>query len=205
MEDVVIVAAARTAVGKFGGALAKVAAPELGATVIKSLLARSGISGDMALGALLDAGLPIDALRAELGKLDLAGWSLDAERGMRRFLAGTRARVHAPEQDAHRHLADVRPVEVLPNCQRMEGVLVVAPVDLLVAKVLSIVGRTKTAKSLIDRADAHRLPLQFPDLKSETGPVASGLRAAGASAEALATWKQLVAEEIVPEAEDDGY
>jgi uncharacterized protein (TIGR00299 family) protein len=72
----------------------------------------SGISGDMALGALLDAGLPIDALRAELGKLDLAGWSLDAKRGMRRFLAGTRAHVRAPEQDTHRHLSDVRAIVV---------------------------------------------------------------------------------------------
>ena len=60
MEDVVIVAAARTAVGKFGGALAKVSAPELGATVIKSLLARSGINGDLVdeviLGQVLTAG-----------------------------------------------------------------------------------------------------------------------------------------------------
>jgi acetyl-CoA C-acetyltransferase len=60
MEDVVIVAAARTAVGKFGGALAKVAAPELGATVIKSLLARSGITGEVIdeviLGQVLTAG-----------------------------------------------------------------------------------------------------------------------------------------------------
>ena len=37
-----IVAAARTAVGKFGGTLAKTPAPELGATVIKALLERSG-------------------------------------------------------------------------------------------------------------------------------------------------------------------
>jgi uncharacterized protein (TIGR00299 family) protein len=70
----------------------------------------SGISGDMALGALLDAGLPLDALRTELGRLNLAGWSLDAERGVRRFLAGTRALVHAPEQATHRHLADVRAI-----------------------------------------------------------------------------------------------
>uniref|UniRef100_UPI0035B35055 acetyl-CoA C-acetyltransferase n=1 Tax=Zoogloea sp. TaxID=49181 RepID=UPI0035B35055 len=46
--------------GKFGGALAKVAAPDLGATVIKSLLTRSGISGDMVneviLGQVLTAG-----------------------------------------------------------------------------------------------------------------------------------------------------
>ena len=60
MEDVVIVAAARTAVGKFGGSLAKVPAPELGATVIKALLARSGIAPDLVneviLGQVLTAG-----------------------------------------------------------------------------------------------------------------------------------------------------
>ncbi len=70
----------------------------------------SGISGDMALGALLDAGLPLDALRAELDKLAVAGWSIAAERGTRRYLAGTRALVHAPEQPTHRHLADVRAI-----------------------------------------------------------------------------------------------
>ncbi len=70
----------------------------------------SGISGDMALGALLDAGLPLDALRAELAKLNVAGWAIDAERGMRRYIAGTRARVHAPEQPTHRHLSDVRAI-----------------------------------------------------------------------------------------------
>jgi uncharacterized protein (TIGR00299 family) protein len=70
----------------------------------------SGISGDMALGALLDAGLPLDALRAELEKLGVAGWSMAAERGIRRYLAGTRALVHAPEQPTHRHLADVRAI-----------------------------------------------------------------------------------------------
>src|SRR5690242_281075 len=70
----------------------------------------SGISGDMALGALLDAGLSLDALRAELEKLQLSGWSIDAERGVRRYLAGTRASVHAPEQATHRHLSDVRAI-----------------------------------------------------------------------------------------------
>ena len=42
--DIVIVAAARTAVGKFGGTLAKTPASELGAAVIKSLLERSRLS-----------------------------------------------------------------------------------------------------------------------------------------------------------------
>src|SRR5215207_6311483 len=70
----------------------------------------SGISGDMALGALLDAGLSLDALRAELAKLPLDGWSVDAERGVRRYLSGTRALVHAPEQATHRHLSDVQSI-----------------------------------------------------------------------------------------------
>jgi acetyl-CoA C-acetyltransferase len=59
-QDIVIVAAARTAVGKFGGTLAKVAAPELGATVLKALLQRSGLSseqiGEVILGQVLTAG-----------------------------------------------------------------------------------------------------------------------------------------------------
>ena len=60
MEEVVIVSAARTAVGKFGGSLAKTAAPELGALVIKALLARSGIApeliNEVILGQVLTAG-----------------------------------------------------------------------------------------------------------------------------------------------------
>ncbi|MEO3693426.1 acetyl-CoA C-acetyltransferase [Roseateles paludis] len=59
-QDIVIVAAARTAIGKFGGTLAKTAAPELGATVVKDLLRRSGLSGEqiseVILGQVLTAG-----------------------------------------------------------------------------------------------------------------------------------------------------
>ncbi len=44
MEAIVIVSAARTAVGKFGGSLAKVAAPELGATVIREAIARARLA-----------------------------------------------------------------------------------------------------------------------------------------------------------------
>ncbi len=60
MEDIVIVAATRTAVGKFGGSLAKVAATELGAIVIADLLKRSGIQadqiGEVIMGQVLSAG-----------------------------------------------------------------------------------------------------------------------------------------------------
>jgi len=60
MTDIVIVAAARTAVGKFGGTLAKTAAPELGATVLKALLERARLEaaqvGEVILGQVLTAG-----------------------------------------------------------------------------------------------------------------------------------------------------
>ena len=60
MSDIVIAGALRTAVGKFGGALAKVPAPELGATVIRALLERSGVKPDdiseVIMGQVLTAG-----------------------------------------------------------------------------------------------------------------------------------------------------
>ncbi len=61
MDDVVIVAAGRTGVGKFGGALAKTPASELGAHVIKGLLAKTGIDPNLVseaiLGQVLTAGV----------------------------------------------------------------------------------------------------------------------------------------------------
>jgi acetyl-CoA C-acetyltransferase len=76
-QDIVIVAAARTAVGKFGGSLAKVAAPELGATVLKALLERTGLSseqvGEVILGQVLTAGSGQNAARQAVVK---AGFSL---------------------------------------------------------------------------------------------------------------------------------
>ena len=61
MTDIVIVAAARTAVGKFGGTLARTPASELGATVIKALLERARLSGEqigeVILGQVLTAGV----------------------------------------------------------------------------------------------------------------------------------------------------
>lgn len=60
MEEVVIVAALRTAVGKFGGSLAKISAADLGAHVIKGLLSQTGIESqtisEVILGQVLTAG-----------------------------------------------------------------------------------------------------------------------------------------------------
>jgi len=76
MEDIVIVAAARTAVGKFGGSLAKVSAPELGAIVIKALLEKTGVGadqvGEVIMGQVLAAGAGQNPARQAMMKAGIA-------------------------------------------------------------------------------------------------------------------------------------
>ncbi len=68
----------------------------------------SGISGDMCLGALIDAGVAPDQLKAMLGGLKVEGYSLEAEKVKRAGLAGTRVFVRLDEKPAKaRHLADI--------------------------------------------------------------------------------------------------
>jgi acetyl-CoA C-acetyltransferase len=75
MTQIVIVAAKRTAVGKFGGSLAKIAAPELGAHVIKGLLDATGVKGEqiseVILGQVLTAGSGQNAARQSVIKAGL--------------------------------------------------------------------------------------------------------------------------------------
>ncbi len=72
MEDIVIVSAARTAVGKFGGSLAKVAATDLGAVVIREALARAHLDaaqvGEIIIGQVLAAGVGQNPARQALMK-----------------------------------------------------------------------------------------------------------------------------------------
>jgi uncharacterized protein (TIGR00299 family) protein len=68
----------------------------------------SGISGDMLLGAFVDAGLDVDALRAELASLPLRGYRIDAKRTQRAGLAATTVDVRLEEAaQPHRRLPDV--------------------------------------------------------------------------------------------------
>ena len=75
MSEVVIVAAARTAVGKFGGTIAKVSAAELGAHVIKGLVSRTGIDpsliSEVLMGQVLTAGVGQNAARQAVIKAGL--------------------------------------------------------------------------------------------------------------------------------------
>jgi uncharacterized protein (TIGR00299 family) protein len=67
----------------------------------------SGASGDMVLGALVDLGLSLEALRSEIAKLPIEGWGLEARRVHRSGLHATKVDVVTQEQHAHRRLRDV--------------------------------------------------------------------------------------------------
>jgi len=67
----------------------------------------AGISGDMFLGALLDAGVSATQLLAELKKIPLGFYEIKRTRAVRGGLVGTRLEVKVPAQGSHRHLAEI--------------------------------------------------------------------------------------------------
>jgi uncharacterized protein (TIGR00299 family) protein len=87
----------------------------------------SGVSGDMLLGAAVDAGLDVDDVRGELGKIPMEGYSLDARRVKRAGIAATQVTVEVGEGQPHRSLADVTALldrSSLPESDREKGRLV---------------------------------------------------------------------------------
>jgi len=67
----------------------------------------SGISGDMFLAALLDAGVELDRLREEFKKIDLGPYEFTEGRVMRRGLSGNHVEIEAPGKQPHRHLSHI--------------------------------------------------------------------------------------------------
>lgn len=67
----------------------------------------SGISGDMTLGALVDAGADLVQIEAELRKLPVKGWSVSAEKVKRGALAATYVKVATEETHHHRGLTKI--------------------------------------------------------------------------------------------------
>ncbi|MFM9108648.1 MAG: nickel pincer cofactor biosynthesis protein LarC [Chloroflexota bacterium] len=68
----------------------------------------SGASGDMTLGALLDAGLPLEALRSGLARLPVTGWEIRAEASSQHGVSGVRCIVETTDDAASRNWADIR-------------------------------------------------------------------------------------------------
>lgn len=114
-------------------------------------------------------------------------------------------RLYQVQKSGNRHLVDIRPVETLPLAQRIAGVLVIAPVELIASKVVAYHRRRGKPKSGTDWRDLAMLLLTFPELKRDPGPVGERLKAAAGDPEALTVWKELVAQEIRLEDEDDEF
>jgi uncharacterized protein (TIGR00299 family) protein len=71
----------------------------------------SGISGDMNLGAMIDLGTDISYLKSELGKLNLRGWDLVAEKAQRHGITGTKVTVkQTVHEHSHRYLSDIEKI-----------------------------------------------------------------------------------------------
>jgi pyridinium-3,5-bisthiocarboxylic acid mononucleotide nickel chelatase len=75
----------------------------------------SGISGDMTLGALVDAGCAVEHLRAELRGLQVPGWELAAEKVWKNGMAATYVKVKIEDQSKHRSLSAI--LEILQRSQ----------------------------------------------------------------------------------------
>ncbi|HQO39288.1 MAG TPA: nickel pincer cofactor biosynthesis protein LarC [Spirochaetota bacterium] len=67
----------------------------------------AGVSGDMILGALIDSGLDFDLLKNELEKLALPGYSLSAEKAVKKGITGTAFRVKVSNCGHARHYRDI--------------------------------------------------------------------------------------------------
>ena len=67
----------------------------------------SGISGDMTLGALVDAGCPLEHLRASLQGLQVPGWEISAEKVWKHGMAATHVRVKTEDTHTHRSLSTI--------------------------------------------------------------------------------------------------
>ncbi|MBN1438099.1 MAG: nickel pincer cofactor biosynthesis protein LarC [Anaerolineales bacterium] len=70
----------------------------------------SGISGNMALGALMDCGVAPDSLKAELHKLNLGGYRLEVREAEKSGLRGLFVDVPVEEKQPHRHLRDIEEI-----------------------------------------------------------------------------------------------
>jgi uncharacterized protein (TIGR00299 family) protein len=75
----------------------------------------SGISGDMTLGALIDAGCDVARLRSELRSLQVPGWEISAEKVWKNGMAATYAKVKTEDQKKHRSLTDI--LEILEKSE----------------------------------------------------------------------------------------
>ena len=124
---------------------------------------------------------------------------------VRTVRGGKGFRLFQMQKTGNRHLVDVRSVHSLPQTQIIDGVQVLAPAELIASKVVSHYRRRGKSKSWTDRRDLVVLLLAFPGLKADPGPVTECLERSPDNKGALALWRELVAQELAPESEEDDF
>ena len=112
-------------------------------------------------------------------------------------------RIYQVKKKGNRHLADVRVVAQLPETHTVEGIKVLSPAELIASKVISYNARRGKPKSGTDWRELAVLLLTFPELKSEQSEVAAILRHSEASESVSQVWRELVAQEIKLETDDE--
>jgi hypothetical protein len=102
----------------------------------------AGASGDMLLGALVDAGVPLDVLTRAVGALGVEPVMLTTEQVTRHGLGATRVHVHAPPSTTHRTWSDVR--AILARADQPDAVR---------ERALAVFGRLAVAEGRVHRTD----------------------------------------------------
>jgi hypothetical protein len=110
--------------------------------------------------------------------------------------------IHKPR---NRHLVDLRPAKSLPSAERIEDVLVMSPPELIAHKVISFHARRGQPKAGTDWRDLAMLLLTFPELKKEQGAVSEALKLIGSTEDAMKTWRELVARELIETDDEDEF
>jgi len=113
-------------------------------------------------------------------------------------------RVYQVQKPKNRRLVDVRQIEKLPDYELNDGIQVVAPLELIALKVISMSARLHTPKGLTDHADLMRLLLTYPIYKKNPQNVAELLGRHSANLLAQQVWQEIATEDFQAN-DDDEY
>jgi hypothetical protein len=169
-----------------------------GATAVNAYVAESRMTQDIDVMSTRAADLA-EELRAYLSE------RFHIAARVREVNKGKGYRIFQIQKTGNRHLVDLRSVDTLPSSQTISEVKVLAPTELIARKVISYSSRRGQPKAHSDMRDLTMLLLAFPDLKQDSGPVRDALTALGANDQDIASWIQLVAEEIKTPDEDSEF
>lgn len=106
----------------------------------------TGVSGDMLLGALVDAGAPVDDVRADLDRLEVPGWTLDVDPVVRHGISGSLARVATADTATHRSASELRRIITAAGLPAM-----------ITDRSIAVIDRIAVAEAAIHGIDAEEV------------------------------------------------